>query len=109
MAESSLVDRYGHYIDGGWLEPDSGRYEVVNPATGKVIATAPDASVARVRQAIGAARTAFDSGPWATAEPAERGRCLQQLSGALLARGEEIYALAQAEWGCTANERLFHV
>lgn len=109
MVESSLVDGYGHYIDGGWVEPDSGRYDVVNPATGRVIASAPDAGVARVGQAIAAARTAFDSGPWATAEPTERARCLQQLSDALLARGEEIYALAQAEWGCTANERLLHV
>jgi aldehyde dehydrogenase (NAD+) len=109
MAESSLADSYGHYIDGGWVEPDSGRYDVVNPATAQVIATAPDASVARVRQAIAAARTAFDSGPWATAEPAERARCLQQLSDALLARTEQFYTLAKAEWGCTANERLFHV
>jgi aldehyde dehydrogenase (NAD+) len=74
-----------------------------------MIASAPDAGVAQVQQAIAAARTAFDSGPWATAEPAERARCLQQLSDALLARAEEIYTLAQAEWGCTANERLLQV
>ena len=41
--------------------------------------------------------------------PTERSRCLQQLSDALLARGDEIYALAQTEWGCTANERLIQV
>ncbi len=105
----SLLDSYAHYIGGQWVAPDSGRYDVVNPATEAVIETAPDASVAQVRQAIAAARSAFDTGPWPAAEPAERGRCLQQLSDALLARGEEIYALAQAEWGCTANERLIHV
>lgn len=105
----SLLDSYGHYIDGQWIAPDSGRYDVINPATETVIATAPDASVAQVQQAIAAARSAFDTGPWPAAEPAERGRCLQQLSDALLARGEEIYALAQAEWGCSANERLIHV
>ena len=110
MAESSaLINDYEHYIGGQWAEADSGRYDVVNPATNEVIATAPDASPAQVEQAIAAARTAFDSGPWATAEPAERSRCLQQLSDALLARGDEIYALAQAEWGCTANERLIQV
>jgi aldehyde dehydrogenase (NAD+) len=109
-AESSpLIDSYEHYIGGQWVKPDSGRYDVVNPATEQVIASAPDASVAQVEQAIAAARTAFDSGPWVTAEPAERSRCLQQLSDALLARGDDIYALAQAEWGCTANERLIHV
>lgn len=105
----SLLDAEGHYIGGQWTDPDSGRYEVINPATEAVIGTAPDASVAQVGQAIAAARTAFDTGPWPAAEPAERARCLQQLSDALLARGEEIYALAQAEWGCSANERLIHV
>ncbi|OMB99181.1 aldehyde dehydrogenase family protein [Mycobacterium colombiense] len=109
MAESSLVDSYGVYIDGNWVEPDTGRYDVTNPATEQVIASAPDAGVAQVEHAIGAARAAFDSGPWPMVDPAERSRCLQQLSDALLARAEEIYALAQAEWGCTANERLIHV
>lgn len=105
----SLLGTYGHYIDGQWVDPDSGRYDVINPATEAVIETAPDASVAQVQQAIAAARSAFDAGPWPAAEPAERARCLQQLSDALLAKGEEIYALAQAEWGCSANERLIHV
>lgn len=105
----SLLGTYGHYIDGQWVDPDSGRYDVINPATEAVIETAPDASVAQVQQAIAAARSAFDTGPWPAADPAERARCLQQLSDALLAKGEEIYALAQAEWGCSANERLIHV
>lgn len=105
----SLVDSYGVYIDGVWVQPDNDRYDVVNPATEEVIATAPDAGEADVERAIAAARDAFDSGPWATAEPSERSRCLQQLSDALLAHGDDFYALAQAEWGCTANERLIHV
>ena len=109
MAVSRLVDTYASYVDGHWIDPDGGRYDVVDPSTAEVIATAPDPGVAQVEQAIAAARTAFDSGPWAIAAPEERSRCLQQLSDALLARGDEIYALAQAEWGCTANERLIHV
>ena len=51
-----LIDTYGHYIDGRWVEPDAGRYDVVNPATEQAIATAPDASVAQVESAVGAAR-----------------------------------------------------
>ena len=109
MASSSLVDDYDLFINGHWVSADGARYEVTNPSTGEVLATAPDAGVAQVEQAIAAARTAFDSGPWATAAPEERARCLQQLSDALLAHGDDIYALAQAEWGCTANERLIHV
>lgn len=109
MAAYSLVDDYDLFIGGSWVAPDSGRYDVVAPATESVIASAPDAGVAQVEQAIAAARAAFDSGPWATSSQEERSRCLQQLSDALLAHGDDIYALAQAEWGCTANERLIHV
>ncbi|OBJ90139.1 aldehyde dehydrogenase family protein [Mycobacterium asiaticum] len=105
----AMVETYGHYIDGQWIDGDSGRYDVVNPATEQVVSTAPDASVAQVERAIAAARAAFDHGPWRFAEPAQRARCLQQLSDALMANGEETYALAQAEWGCSANERLIHV
>ena len=98
-----------HYIDGEWVQPDAGRYDVINPATGEVIAAAPDASPAQVQTAIEAARRAFDSGPWPTAEPSERARCLRQLSSALLDASPETFDLAQAEWGCTANERLIQV
>jgi aldehyde dehydrogenase (NAD+) len=110
MAESRpLVDTYGHYVDGRWVDPDVGRYDVVNPATEEVIAAAPDASVARVGEAIAAARRAFDSGPWTSTTPEERGRCLQQLSTALLETADDTFALAQTEWGCTANERIMHI
>jgi acyl-CoA reductase-like NAD-dependent aldehyde dehydrogenase len=104
-----LLDEYGHYIDGHWVDPDAGRYGVVNPATEQVIASAPDASVEQVGDAIAAARAAFDSGRWSDAAPAERAKCIQQLSDAMLDRADEFYDLAQAEWGCTANERLIHV
>lgn len=110
MAEAGpFIDTYGHFIDGGWVEPDAGRYDVINPATEEVIATAPDASVRQAEAAIGAARSAFDSGRWSELSSADRARCLQQLSDALLAHADDTYALAQAEWGCTANERIIHV
>ena len=106
MAEKRpLLDTYGHFIDGRWVEPDAGRYDVVNPATEQVIATAPEASAAQVGDAIGAARTAFDAGVWSDAKPGERARCIQQLSDALLARADEIYELANAEWGLS----LIHI
>lgn len=110
MADSGpLIDTYGHFIDGRWVEPDAGRYDVVNPATEQTIGTAPDATVARVEAAVGAAREAFDSGRWSELEPSERARCIQQLSDAMLARADEIFDLAKAEWGCTENERIIHV
>ena len=43
---ADFVDTYQLYIDGRWVEPENGRYDDVDPATEKTIATAPDASVA---------------------------------------------------------------
>jgi aldehyde dehydrogenase (NAD+) len=110
----SLIDTYAVYIDGQWVEPDrtagaGGRYDDVNPATEAVIASVPDPSQAQVGSAIAAARSAFDSGPWADGGAEQRAGFLNQLGEALLAHADEFYALAQREWGCTSNERVIHV
>ena len=62
-----LVDTYSLYIDGQWIEPQSGRYDDISPATEETVAQAPEAGLADVDAAISAARRAFDSGPWSTA------------------------------------------
>lgn len=108
-APSGLIDSYELYIDGRWVEPQGGRYEDISPATEQVIGTAPDASVAQVSEAVGAARRAFDDGPWAAMSAQERGTCLGQLGDALLKHADDFFALSQAEWGCTANERVMQV
>lgn len=57
-----LLDSYSLYIDGRWVDPGSGRYDDINPATEATIAQAPDAGLGDVDAAIAAARRAFDSG-----------------------------------------------
>ena len=110
MAEQrSLIDSYPVFIDGQWIEPENGRYDDICPATEAVLASAPDPSLGQVNSAIAAARAAFDSGPWADAGPEQRAGWLNQLGAALLEHADEFYALAQLEWGCTANERLIHI
>jgi acyl-CoA reductase-like NAD-dependent aldehyde dehydrogenase len=104
-----LLDSYSLYIDGRWVDPGSGRYDDINPATEATIAQAPDAGLVDVDAAIAAARRAFDSGPWAVAPPEERSRCITQLGNALMQHAEEFSTLSQAEWGCTANERLIQI
>src|ERR1700758_4571941 len=104
-----LVDTYRLYIDGRWVEPKDGRYDDFDPATEKTIATAPDASVAQVGEAIAAARRAFDEGPWAHMGPEDRAGCLNQLGEALSKHADEFFALSQVEWGCVANERMMQI
>jgi aldehyde dehydrogenase (NAD+) len=104
-----LVDDYTLYIGGHWIEPREGCYDDISPSTEETIASAPEAGPDDVDAAIGAARRAFDEGPWSAATPEERGRCLTQLGNALLAHADDFFALAQIEWGCVANERLIQV
>ncbi|BBX95525.1 aldehyde dehydrogenase family protein [Mycobacterium lacus] len=104
-----LVGDYQLYIDGRWVEPRDGRYDDISPATEETIATAPDASVGQVGEAIAAARRAFDDGPWGTMSPQERAGCLSQLGEALRERADEFFALSQVEWGCVANERVMQI
>ncbi len=112
MAElppTGLIDTYQLYIDGRWVEPEDGRYDDISPSTEQVIATAPDASVGQVSDAVDAARRAFDDGPWATMRAEQRGNCLSQLGDALLKYADDFFALSQVEWGCTANERMMQI
>src|ERR1700756_732759 len=105
----SLVDTYQLYIDGRWVEPEDGRYDDIDPATERIIATAPDASVPQVGEAIAAARRACDEGPWADMGPEDRAGCLNQLGDALTKHADEFFALSQVEWGCVANERVMQI
>src|ERR1700741_3209157 len=109
QAPGPLVDTYRLYIDGRWVEPEDGRYDDIDPATEETIATAPDASVGQVGEAIGAARRAFDSGTWAGTSAEDRAGYLNQLGDALMKHADEFFALSQVEWGCVANERLMQI
>jgi aldehyde dehydrogenase (NAD+) len=109
QAPGTLVDTYQLYIDGRWVEPEDGRYDDISPATEETIATAPDASVAQVGEAIAAARRAFDDGPWGGMSHQERAGCLNQLGDALVKHADEFFALSQVEWGCITNERVMQV
>lgn len=65
------------YIDGRWVEASgSTTFEVVDPATGDVIARAADGQPQDVDRAVVAARRAFDEGPWPRISERERARIL---------------------------------
>jgi phenylacetaldehyde dehydrogenase len=78
-------------IDGQMVGAVSGKtLEVVNPATGAVIANVPVAEKADVDLAVGAARRAFDNGVWAKVSPSEKSRMMWTIADLIERDLEEL-------------------
>jgi betaine-aldehyde dehydrogenase len=75
-------------------------FDVVNPATGKVIATAPLGGREDVDRAVAAARKAFDDRKgWANWAAGKRGRSLSKLAALIKQHSEELAQLETANVG----------
>ncbi|MFJ9176088.1 aldehyde dehydrogenase family protein [Streptomyces sp. NPDC102360] len=85
------------FIDGRLVAADT-TFASYNPATGELLGHAPEATEEQARQAVAAARRAFDTTGWAT-DPDLRRRCLDQLHGALVEHREELRELTIADAG----------
>jgi aldehyde dehydrogenase (NAD+) len=98
-----LPDR-GLFIGGAWREPSAGgRIAVENPSTGETICDIADASAADVDEAVSAARAALD-GPWGGAAPADRGRLLMKISGAITQHSDWLADLEALDVGKPIGE-----
>jgi acyl-CoA reductase-like NAD-dependent aldehyde dehydrogenase len=84
-----VADALQNHIDGRWVDAADGeRFDVFNPATGEVIATAPHSKREDVDRAVAAARRTFDDGGWWPGTAArDRGRIL--LNAADVVRREQ--------------------
>ncbi|WP_225320624.1 aldehyde dehydrogenase family protein [Streptomyces luteolifulvus] len=89
------------FVDGAWVEPDGGHYEVVDPATEETVGWAPEASRDQVHAACAAAREAF--GPWSRRPAEERAAVLARAAGIIRERTVPYAELAQAETGATTG------
>ncbi len=94
----------GEYVDG---RTDS-TSDIINPATGSVVATAPVSGQADVDAAYGAADTAFAE--WGRTTPSERQQALLKIADAIEANAEELIALESENTGkiqaLTASEEI---
>ena len=87
-------------IGGGWLEAASGKtFPTYNPATGEVLAQVAEANNADVDRAVTAARNAFETGPWRTFTPSERGRLIWKLADLVESHLEEFAQLESLDNG----------
>ena len=89
------MKRHLMFIDGKRAESATGSWiPVYDPSTEEIIAEVPDGSAEDVDLAAKAARTAFDSGPWAQTTAQDRGRLLFKLANKIR---EEAGTLAEME------------
>jgi acyl-CoA reductase-like NAD-dependent aldehyde dehydrogenase len=82
---------------GGKGVPGAATYTVTNPATGQVIASAPDCSRDELDQAVAAARAAFPG--WAARPISERRAMLIAIADAIDANVDVLARLVTAEQG----------
>ena len=93
------------YIDGAWRGARSGATrEIIDPLDQRVVRTVAEADVDDVREAIAAARRAFDETDWPRRPGAERGRLLGRLADAIEADRERLAGLETDDTGKTLVE-----
>jgi phenylacetaldehyde dehydrogenase len=90
------------FIGGEWVEAKSQeRISVVDPATGREIASVVDANSADVDRAVAAARAAFEKGSWHDMLPADRQALLWKLSDLIEKHTDELAELESINNGKT--------
>ncbi len=84
------------FIGGSWTGArEQHTREIHCPADGSLVTTVDEGTSADTEAAIDAARKAFDTGPWPTTSPAERGALLDRVADAL-ERHRAEFAKAEA-------------
>ena len=90
------TDEFTHLI-GGRLAGSDARLEVINPATGRVLAACPCASRVQLDEAVAAARSALRG--WSARSFAERAATIGSMAAVLRANQETLAELLTREQG----------
>ncbi len=103
------VRQLRNFVAGEYTDPSSDSFsDIIDPATGEVVARAPISGAEDIDRAYGAAAEAFPG--WRDATPAKRQLALFRLADAIEARAEEIVALEASNTGkpraLTASEEI---
>jgi len=87
-------------IDGAWCPAITGRaFDIDDPATGTIIATAAAGEADDVALAVGAARRAFRDGPWPRLPASKRAALLFALADELEAKVDDLALLESLDAG----------
>ncbi|MGB3178949.1 MAG: aldehyde dehydrogenase family protein [Albidovulum sp.] len=97
MAE--IKDYWKNYIDGAWVDGGAGRIDVLDPATGEILAAHALADANDVDRAVQAAKRVHFSGALRDMRPIERGRLVQAMGRYLLDHKDDIAHVLTLEQG----------
>jgi betaine-aldehyde dehydrogenase len=93
------------YIAAEWRHAsDGGTRQIVNPADGSVAATVDEATDADARDAVSAARAAFDDGAWPATTAGDRAALLDRIADLLQRDKEDLASLETRDTGKTLVE-----
>jgi len=100
---STTTEQIPNYVNGGWIRSQSADFlDVIDPATGEILARSPLGGVAEVRAAVQAAKAAFPE--WRRVPPQERIQFLFGMKRLLEENFEQIARTISRENGKTFAE-----
>jgi aminobutyraldehyde dehydrogenase len=85
------------FIDGQFVAGEGAVENILDPATGEVLAKVPEASQAQIQAAVKAAEKAFPG--WSRTPPKDRAAALLKLADAIEAKGPELARLESRNCG----------
>ncbi|MNO57181.1 Betaine aldehyde dehydrogenase [compost metagenome] len=98
------------YIDGEWVTSSSGEIrEIINPATGKVIAVVAEGTAEDVKKAVAAAKKAFYEDGWMETTAIERASYLYKIADKLESMEKEFSEIDTLDNGKPLRETVADV
>ncbi|OYO12115.1 5-carboxymethyl-2-hydroxymuconate semialdehyde dehydrogenase [Enemella evansiae] len=97
---ANLPSHLQHYIGGRHVDSVGGeKFDVLDPVTNEVYATAAAGQQADIDAAVAAATTAFKEGPWPGMKARERAKILQRIADIVTSRDAELAAFETFDSG----------
>ncbi len=105
MSTATTVKPHKMLINGRWEDAASGgTIEVMNPATGELLAAVPDGAAEDVDRAVRAARASFEDGRWRDMAPSRKEQVLWRIGELIRQHEDELCLLESKENGKTVRE-----
>ncbi|HWB86241.1 MAG TPA: aldehyde dehydrogenase family protein [Bryobacteraceae bacterium] len=93
------------FLNGRWEEASCGRrMDVINPSTGELLTTVPEADATDVDRAVASARASFENRTWRGMNPSRREAILWEIGELLSKHSDELSQTISLENGKTLRE-----